>query len=563
MAKLTRVTDMLITVKSKVANAITRLLEDKLMDSISVRDFGAKGDYNPTTGVGTDDTDSFQSCINFAASLGNRRNGGYPIIRIPSGNYLIDGYLTIPSAVGFGIEFVGDGWMTTSLRFNKNSANPAINIPIEYVHFTGIHFFGTYQDGDPDRKPIGIKCKSAWNAPDLDVMFRACAFSGFNACVQVHGRGAVIDECVASFSTHLLKVIADTDIQFTNGSESNSKYTGMRHYTVRNCRTDQCSRILTIEGDADCKDYINDVIILGNDMLSADKLIDAQDATIRRVVVSANTSLLSFATGVISARRIMKVAVSSNNFSKGYDDFSGDTKVIRSLMLCDEIVGATVTGNVMSLLSHNFIDMKKGSNITVANNVITNAWDEPEQSNHFVVYSTEDILGLTITGNTFQMGKGNGSYHLFNSAVQKNKRTYTSGNTANVNWTTECMDYSPTINADGTWISSGKYTVESGYCTFDFILSGSGVTTAEGEVIISLPIAAVPASQSISSYHSGSGYLSDLVGFSNTGSSVGQVKVETTGIKISRVNDLVATRLSYDKRNKDKILISGTVRYKV
>lgn len=547
---------------SLIGTPLGLTLDKKLMDLVSVKDFGAVGDYNSTTGEGSDDTEAFQRCIDYVVSKGNRRNGGYPIIRVPSGNYKIEGSLSIPSQVGFGVEFIGDGWMTTNIRFNKDEAKPAITSNIEYVHFSGIHLFGIYKDGDSGRKPVGLLCKTSWNSPDLDVLFRNCAFSGFDTVVEAHGRGVVIDNCIAAFSTHLLKIVAGTDITFDPSNEGNSQYTGMRHYTIRNCRTDQCSRAITITGSAVCKDYIQDVLIIGNDFFSMDKLIEAPDATVRRLVVSSNTSLLSFTTGVISAKRLNKVVIIGNNLSKGYDDFNGSNSVIRSLVLADDISGATIIGNSIHNLSHNLVDTKTGGNLIVTGNTLSNAWDKPEQSNHYVVFSTADLVGLNITNNTFQIGSSNGSYHLFNPSVQKNKRTVISGNTANVNWTTERMVYVPQINADGTWQASGSYKVDNGYCIAEFMLAGKDVTTATGEVIITTPLPAVPES-SLSSYYSGTGTVSALSGFSHTGGSIGSIIVETTGIKLSRVSDLVSTRLTYDKRTLGTVVIYGSVRYRV
>ncbi|MCI1858270.1 MAG: glycoside hydrolase family 55 protein [Sporolactobacillus sp.] len=56
--------------------------------SPSVKDFGAKGDYNPITETGTDDTKAFQTAL---STIGK---GG--VLLIPQGHYLIKSSLTTP-----------------------------------------------------------------------------------------------------------------------------------------------------------------------------------------------------------------------------------------------------------------------------------------------------------------------------------------------------------------------------------------------------------------------------------------------------------------------------------
>lgn len=79
MANLTRVISWLIKGKSTLAGAVERILRDKLMDTVSVKDFGAKGD-----GV-TDDA----FAISLALAGGNRK------VVFPDGDYLIKSYLRL------------------------------------------------------------------------------------------------------------------------------------------------------------------------------------------------------------------------------------------------------------------------------------------------------------------------------------------------------------------------------------------------------------------------------------------------------------------------------------
>jgi hypothetical protein len=78
-------------------NAVTRTIQDKLRDVVSVKDFGAVGD-----GV-TDDTAAVQAALNTNKS-----------VYFPQGVYLVDA-LTIPTAAR-GSTYYGDGYY----HYNNN-----------------------------------------------------------------------------------------------------------------------------------------------------------------------------------------------------------------------------------------------------------------------------------------------------------------------------------------------------------------------------------------------------------------------------------------------------------
>lgn len=83
--------------------------------------FGAKGDYNPTTNTGTDDTQAFKDAIAFAISNGFRK------VLVPAGfNYLITDELNL-GGVGYrgssGVALVGENWMNTNIHFRAPSPN--------------------------------------------------------------------------------------------------------------------------------------------------------------------------------------------------------------------------------------------------------------------------------------------------------------------------------------------------------------------------------------------------------------------------------------------------------
>jgi hypothetical protein len=97
----------------------------KLADHyFNVKHFGAKGDYNGTTG--TDDTAAFQAAISAATAQAMTcvaTSGGGAVVYVPRGCYLIDtGALTM----GQGVTLVGEGVRTSQLVFKLDSVTDAI-----------------------------------------------------------------------------------------------------------------------------------------------------------------------------------------------------------------------------------------------------------------------------------------------------------------------------------------------------------------------------------------------------------------------------------------------------
>ena len=84
------------------AGAVVRTAQDKMREWVSVEDFGAVGDYVPTTGVGTDDTAAIQAALDAVKALG----GG--ALFVPAGIYKISAALNYSDAplaiVGQGID---------------------------------------------------------------------------------------------------------------------------------------------------------------------------------------------------------------------------------------------------------------------------------------------------------------------------------------------------------------------------------------------------------------------------------------------------------------------------
>ncbi|HGP0980353.1 TPA: phage tailspike protein [Klebsiella aerogenes] len=113
--------------------------------------FGAKGDYNPTTDTGTDDTAAFRQAIAVAVTLGRRK------VVVPAGfNYLITNNLNL-GGVGYigsdGVALVGENWVNTNLYFRAPDNNTAC---IEILGGSGIHT-GRYISGLTIQPTIGTR----------------------------------------------------------------------------------------------------------------------------------------------------------------------------------------------------------------------------------------------------------------------------------------------------------------------------------------------------------------------------------------------------------------------
>lgn len=98
---------------------LSRTVEVKLQESISVKDFGAVGDGT------TDDTAAIQAAINYGLSIGG-------VVLFPAGNYVISSSLQAYStSFARGVSLIGDnsGFQLTQLLWKGNAASsPVIDL---------------------------------------------------------------------------------------------------------------------------------------------------------------------------------------------------------------------------------------------------------------------------------------------------------------------------------------------------------------------------------------------------------------------------------------------------
>jgi hypothetical protein len=99
----------------------SRSLQQKLDDIVSVKDFGAQGDFS--NGTGTDDTPALQRAIDqlFLNSINKSSTSSHIKLRIPAGIYKITSTLYVPS----NLNLIGDG-LDNTVIYQDNASFPIL-----------------------------------------------------------------------------------------------------------------------------------------------------------------------------------------------------------------------------------------------------------------------------------------------------------------------------------------------------------------------------------------------------------------------------------------------------
>lgn len=369
--------DALIAVKQPITGSVSRTQHDFNADFISVKDFGAVGDWNSTTQTGTDDTAAFQAAINALGAT--YRNGGKRVIYIPRGNYKITS-LTIPSqfADDFGLYIFGDGKFSSIIWSDPANTNPTFDSQIDFVHFDSLGLFGALSQTSSyaSMKSCFYKGKLASNAPDIDVTFTNCALGHANDFIQAYGRGVIVDNtCVAFFCLRLLNIVCDPSTTFPGG-DTNSTETGMRNYRISPARTDVVSRLVYVSGTGVQKDFINDIIIDCPDILSADYLVEFPDATITGLTVNGGNALNSFSGGPISGKRLINSSIHINAAKQFNRNLVSTNRMAGIVTLTGAASNLRVSGIYRDLITHAVKVGAQSSMVTIdidAPNLASNA----------------------------------------------------------------------------------------------------------------------------------------------------------------------------------------------
>lgn len=528
-----------------ITGAILRSCAEWLGDGIvaNVKWFGAKGDWNPGVAqTGTNDTVAVQKAIDYIATLGSRRNGAVRKLFFPQGNYLVDN-LVFPVGISFALQVHGLGQFASGIFFNQSNLLPAIDSQIESLEFNGLGLYGCKSDtaaGAPASwKDIGFKGKNFFNSADIDVKFTNCTLLFWKDFAHIYGRGAVFDNCGAGQINSLMNIVCDPATTFTPGNALGSVETGMRNYTIRNCRTDQVlESLVKVSGTGPQKDYINGLALINNDYVATVKLIAAPDAILRRLNIMGSNGLYSFRAGVATAKGMYDVLVDGCNFARRYETTTEPTGFLDCipfvLNTTEQMHNILITNTSARNLSGALVATSGAtSNVVFSNVLCPNCWTYLESGSNiaYVFYATTNCPGLRIDGVHCSSSVTSRTYRLFNPDVQSDKQTFIGKNYAPWAWDDYRLSYTPSLLVNGVATSvtpsarHGRYYFDGLYVHVEAMIIVA-MTETTGACSISLPpIPAKAENQNITSAYAGGGVVNSHSGWSVAGSVFSRISV--------------------------------------
>jgi len=170
--------------------AVTRTVQNKLQESVSVKDFGAVGD-----GV-ADDTAAIQATIT-ASGYGG-------CVYIPKGTYKINSVLNVPAVVSnsSGVSFIGDG-VASIIKAGASGMTAIFNITGTNAKFTNIKI-----DSNSTDVTSGFYVNIFGNA-DVACTIQECTILGFPVGILATGQNHYIENNFFQNNTRHIKFSND------------------------------------------------------------------------------------------------------------------------------------------------------------------------------------------------------------------------------------------------------------------------------------------------------------------------------------------------------------------
>jgi hypothetical protein len=560
------------------AGAVATNVQAKLRETVSVKDFGAVGDWNATSQTGTDDTAAVQAAIDYVLTRPDPRNGGARGIFFPPGNYKITS-LTIPQT-GFGFAFEGAGKDVAQIWADHTDANPAIDCKIEFTRFSNLTLSGSLQATyDPTKwKPVFFRGKLTNNYADIDAKFENCTLFNFDVFAQVYGRGCLIERCSVVYGSKVIQVQCDASTVFPPSDPYFiwSARTGFRHYEIRDCRFDTVSIGINVSGTAIQKNYINSILITGNNFTGVDRLIQSDDCTIQGANITGNMSTQSFRYGVVDVPNVKRCQDVGNVWQADYDDATiptNNTQTIEYVWKCLTVDHLVVSGSTIKNLRSGAVRATtSGSNITVSGCSFPNSYEwKGGSTTAYLVESSANISGLNLVCNTFSCRNINGTNYLYNPNVQDSTNTRVLGNVAPWAWGNKAFqNWLPKIFVNGVQTTGtgsffGRYWLDDNYVVADFAISTT-IPEASGTITISIPKPASAEFSSFSPSYAGLGQVIDVTNLKTTVQIDGlrvSASSQSVEIKVSTTTDSTRNNMTIASINAqaNPVVLVGAIRY--
>lgn len=248
------------------------------------------------------------------------RAGGVRAINLGSGSFNTKG-LVVPQTLQFGFAMFGDDWNSCNLFCDVAIPDtvPGIDLRCEFARFKNIRFIGSSADNIVDNalRCNIIRSKLTDMRADCDVSAQGCFFVSARSCIQLYGRGLLVDGCAFNGCINAVEIVSDPTQFWPSGADQgNGPKSGMRNYRISNIRTDGATYVLAVSGTGVQKDYINGVIMQGLDLYSNGSLINIPDATLRNLVVDGVAGQEACPFGLVVGKSINGAVFSNLAISK-------------------------------------------------------------------------------------------------------------------------------------------------------------------------------------------------------------------------------------------------------